>query len=283
MFSLDPRDGTPIVDTGSEQYQMDWRGELVLSRLGRQKSTQRNTPVTGDALDILDPATRRAIEPQLAGPVSHVYLAPQAPQGWYTCLAVTVSIEPNTQQPSGAGTAGAPTWQAQLFDAETQTKLAELDLNEIYAALTYEEPPRNFRAEVRSAYAGPDGGIGLLLWFAHDGEYLLDGGIWDGEEWTPLVCIQPSGGASQDQVIYVGPGNASILQTPYSLFFSAADGRLLNMWILKGSFIHLFQNALIWGLLKALAFAAFSGSLGVAVLGLFWQLAAARSKRRRMR
>ncbi len=282
VFRLDPQSGVPLVAAGNEQYQMDWRGQLVVGQLIKQTGPVRNLPLTATSLDAVTPELRQLLAPQLAGPPVWVYLAPQAPAGWHTCVAVTVQAGAEPAQVNGKRPQPPAQWMAQLFDADTGALLAELDLNTMYSSLTYEEPRAGFRAEVRSAYAGPDGGIGLLLWFAQDNEYLLDGGIWDGEEWTPLVCIQPSGGVSQDQVIYVGPGNASILQTPYSLFFSAADGRLVNMWILKGSFIHLFQNALIWGLIKALGLAAVGGSLGVAVLGFFWQLATARAKRRRL-
>jgi hypothetical protein len=168
-----------------------------------------------------------------------------------------------------------------IFNAQSGLKLAELDLNTVYSSLYYSEPGADFQAEARSAYIGPDGGIGLLLWFAQGADYYLDGGIWDGKQWTPLMCIQPSG-AAQEQTIYVGPGNSSILQTPYSLFFSGSDGRLVNIWILKGSFLRLFQQSLALGLAKAVLLAATGGLFTVAILGFIWQLFNKRSRRRRL-
>ena len=160
---------------------------------------------------------------------------------------------------------------AELFDLHTSERLAELDLGQMFESLYYEEPGPDFRAEVRSAFTGPSGGIGLLLWFTQGGTAYLDGGIWDGKDWTPLMCIQPLGDDVQEQTIYVGPGNASILQTSYGLFFSGQDGRPRKMWVLKGNVLSMLRQSMLAGMLKALRLAFVAGLAAVSVLGLIWQ------------
>lgn len=283
-FRLDSKTGMPVVGVGNEQYQLDWRGRMVFGFLDRKQVSSNHDAISGDSLAVLAEKTASLIKPQVDGKVDYVYAAPPAPQGWHTCVAVTTYLNQDGTRPqSTVSKRSAPIVTAQFFDALTGEKLAELDLNTIFASLYYAEPGPDFRAQVRSAAIGPDGGIGLLLWFAQGGDYYLDGGIWDGTTWTPLMCIQPSGAVGQQQEIYVGPGNNSILQTPYSLFFSGSDGRLLNIWVLKGSFLRLFQQSLATGLIKAVLIASAGGLFGVAIMGFFWQLLSERSRRRRRR
>lgn len=282
VFQLDHRTGAPVVQVGSERYQMDWRGKLTLG--SPAETTPAAEACVGKDLSALSPQVAALIKPQLTGKLQLVYVAPGVPEGWHRCVAITVCEEgklPGSQALS-QGQPG-PLWRCFIFDTQTGERLADVNLNTIFQTLYYETAGSDFRAEVRSAYTGPDGGIGLLLWFAHGSEYYLDGGIWDGASWTPLMCIQPSGASGQEQVIYVGPGNKSILQTRYGLFFSGSDGRLLNIWILKGSFLRLFRQALLLGLLKALVVAALGGLAAVGSLGFIWQLSIERSKRSRVR
>lgn len=260
---------------GHEQYRLDWRGRLALGSLVEARVAKCAAPCTSRNLSALPPEVAAVIKPQLTGAVELAYLAPGVPAGWRRCVAVTV-------REASAKLGVNPVWRCQIFDAQQGGILADIDLNAIFKTLYYERTGPDFRAEVRSAYTGPDGGIGLILWFAHGSEYFLDGGIWDGQTWTPLMCIQPSGATGQEQVIYVGPGNHSILQTRYGLFFSGKDGRLLNIWILKGSFLRSFRQALLFGVIKALVLATLGGLAGVGTLGFFWQLAIGRKRRRRL-
>jgi hypothetical protein len=282
VFRLDQQTGAPVVGVGTEQYRMDWRGRLALGSLLKTDQADIAPYSLGKDLSALPPDVAALIKPKLAGEMQLVYVAPGVPAGWRRCVAVTVRESGVPPSPKGKSHSRPhPLWRCRIFDAQTGEPLADINLNAIFNSLYYEEAGPDFRAEVRSAYTGPDGGIGLLLWFAHGGEYFLDGGIWDGATWTPLMCIQPSGAAGQDQVIYVGPGNNSILQTRYSLFFSGSDGRLLNIWILKGSFLRLFRQTLLLGLVKALLLATLGGLAAVGTLGFIWQHAIGFSRRRR--
>lgn len=283
VFRLDRQTGAPVVEVGSDQYQMDWRGQLILGSPQMAHQLDSVKPATGKDLSVLPPDLAVLLKPKLAGEIQLVYLAPVAPAGWRRCVAVNVRQNAITHgKDDKSKKLQPPQWRCQIFDATSGEALADINLNAIFNSLYYETAVSDFRAEVRSAYTGPDGGIGLLLWFAHGGEYYLDGGIWDGETWTPLMCIQPSGATGQDQVIYVGPGNNSILQTRFGLFFSGKDGRLLNIWILKGSFVRLFRQAMFLGLGKALLLATLGGLVAVGSLGFIWQLAIGRNKRRRV-
>jgi hypothetical protein len=280
IFQLDQETGVPVVQVGSEHYQLNWRGQLAFgSLLNVDQSSAEKSSVARD-LSALPINVTTLIKSRLTGEIKLVYIAPGAPAGWHRCVAVTVR-DAGAKRITRAKPP-SPQWRSLIFDAHSGELLADLSLNSIFNTLYYERGGADFRAEVRSAYTGPDGGIGLLLWFAHGGEYYLDGGIWDGQAWTPLMCIQPSGATGEDQVLYVGPGNNSILQTRYGLFFSGSDGRLLNIWILKGSFLRSFRQALMLGLAKVLLLATLGGLAGVAILGFVWQLAVGRARHRRI-
>jgi len=282
-FQLDPQTATPVVQVGHEQYRLDWRGRLAFGSLLESDPVRPAESSLRRDLTALPPEVAALIKPQLAGDPQTVYLAPGVPAGWRRSVAVTVREASGIPKPRSKPAAlASPVWRSQIFDAQTGEILADINLNSIFKSLYYEHAGPDFRAEVRSAYTGPDGGIGLLLWFAHGGEYFLDGGIWDGETWIPLMCIQPSGATGENQVLYVGPDNNSILQTRYGLFFSGKDGRLLNIWILKGSFLRSFRQALVFGIVKALLLATLGGLAGVGILGFIWQLAIGRKKRQRL-
>jgi hypothetical protein len=270
-FRLERVKGTPVIDAGGDSYRMDWGGKLTyIWRRQREEREPHPERWEGASLDDLPVRVEESIRQQVHGLVIHAYLSPAAPRGWHRCLALTV-MRPATGQPRAGGGSGGPQWMAELFDLHTSERLAELDLGRMFDSLYYEQPEQGFRAEVRSAFAGPSGGIGLLLWFAQSGTFYLDGGIWDGKNWTPLMCIQPPGDAVQEQTIYVGPGNASVLQTSYGLFFSGPDGRLRKMWVLKGNVIAMLKQSVLVGMLKALLLAFVAGLATVSVLGLIWQ------------
>jgi hypothetical protein len=205
----------------------------------------------------------------IEGEIEFVYLAPSVPEGWPRCLVVT--LRQKGVITGGAGSAVPDGIIALLFDFNSGELLAEFDLREIHGSLTGIVCDE-LRAEVKCASVGPDGEIGLALWFStQSGAFYEEIGVWDGYSWAPVVGAKAGYEPllSYLESMYMGPGKLVAVELGHSIQFQAVTGGS-KVYVKSRTLPRELQDDLTRTLLQVLITSTLAAVWLVGSLALIW-------------